>query len=139
MNTERRLSERIGRLGSAFIALWLVLAALILLSLLVDMRIRPHWLLTVYSTATVLFSVALFVMYGVDKRRARKNQRRISERTLHGFALLGGWPGAYFGQRVFRHKTQKLPFRAVFWATVVLHVGVVAYALWASVFGTSGS
>jgi uncharacterized membrane protein YsdA (DUF1294 family) len=47
-------------------------------------------------------------------------------------AFLGGWPGALIGQRQFRHKTQKVTFRIVFWLVVVLHVGIVvavAYAL----------
>jgi uncharacterized membrane protein YsdA (DUF1294 family) len=50
----------------------------------------------------------------------------VSERTLHLMAFLGGWPGAYLGQRQFRHKTQKMSFRIVFWILVVLHVGLVA-------------
>jgi uncharacterized membrane protein YsdA (DUF1294 family) len=36
------------------------------------------------------------------------------------------------GQRLFRHKTQKVRFRIVFWMVVLLHVaivGAVAYVL----------
>ena len=36
-------------------------------------------------------------------------------------ALLGGWPGAIFAQRVFRHKSSKPSFQSVFWITVVLN------------------
>jgi len=77
-------------------------------------------------------SAAGFLPSGLDKRRAANGSRRISERTLHLMALLGGWPGALMGQRRFRHKTQKLSFRFVFWLTVLLPVGImatVAYAL----------
>lgn len=34
---------------------------------------------------------------------------------------MGGWPGALVARRVFRHKTIKQPFRAIFWLTVVVN------------------
>jgi uncharacterized membrane protein YsdA (DUF1294 family) len=79
----------------------------------------------VYLVVVALMSVVAFVAYGFDKRRARKNGRRVPEKTLHLMALFGGWPGALIGQRVFRHKTQKISFRIVFWLCVVLHLTVV--------------
>ena len=89
--------------------------------------------LTILYIAVVSFmSLVTFVAYGFDKRRAQKDGRRVAEKTLQLMALFGGWPGALVGQRVFRHKTQKLSFRIVFWLCVVLHlatVGGVAY-LW---------
>jgi uncharacterized membrane protein YsdA (DUF1294 family) len=79
-----------------------------------------------YLTLVVVMSLVCFIAYGLDKRRAVNGSRRISERTLHLMAFLGGWPGALFGQRHFRHKTQKVSFRIVFWMVVVLHVAIVA-------------
>ena len=52
----------------------------------------------------VLMSTLAFALYGVDKRRAARGAWRISEATLHTIELLGGWPGALLGQRMFRHK-----------------------------------
>jgi uncharacterized membrane protein YsdA (DUF1294 family) len=78
-----------------------------------------------YVAIVALTSLAAFAAYGWDKRRARRQGRRVPENTLHLLALLGGWPGALAGQRVFRHKTQKLGFRVVFWLVVVLHLGVM--------------
>ena len=85
-----------------------------------------------YLIVVAVMSLACFVAYGLDKRRAVNGSRRVSERTLHLMAFFGGWPGALIGQRHFRHKTQKVPFRIIFWMTVVLHSGivtVVAYVL----------
>lgn len=79
-----------------------------------------------YLMLVVVMSLASFVAYWLDKRRAANGGRRLPERTLHLMAFLGGWPGALFGQRQFRHKTQKWSFRIAFWLTVVLHVGIVA-------------
>ena len=74
----------------------------------------------------LVMSFATFLAYGSDKGQAATGRRRIPERTLHLLAFLGGWPGAFLGQRQFRHKTQKVSFRIVFWITVILHIGVVA-------------
>ena len=88
---------------------------------------------TAYLTIVVVMSLVCFIAYGLDKRRAVTGNRRISERTLHLMAFLGGWPGALFGQRHFRHKTQKVSFRLVFWIVVVLHSGIVAAVAYALV------
>jgi uncharacterized membrane protein YsdA (DUF1294 family) len=86
-----------------------------------------------YLIVVALMSLVAFVTYGFDKRRARMDGRRVSEKTLHLMALLGGWPGALIGQRIFRHKTQKLSFRVVFCLCVALHLAIVGGAvyLWA--------
>jgi uncharacterized membrane protein YsdA (DUF1294 family) len=85
-----------------------------------------------YLGLVAVLSCVCFAAYGLDKRRAVNGGRRVRERTLHLLALLGGWPGALLGQRLFRHKTKKVSFRIAFWAVVLLHagvVGVVAYAV----------
>ena len=63
---------------------------------------------------------ATFVLYGVDKRRAGTGARRVPEATLHLLTLAGGWPGGLPGQRVFRHKTRKIPFLIRFWLLAVV-------------------
>lgn len=59
----------------------------------------------------LLLSLLSFVLYGMDKHAARRSARRVPEMRLHMLALLGGWPGAWLGQRVFRHKTAKSTFQ----------------------------
>jgi uncharacterized membrane protein YsdA (DUF1294 family) len=81
-----------------------------------------------YVIVVFVMSVVSFVAYGWDKRQATNGGRRVSERTLHLMAFLGGWPGALIGQRHFRHKTQKVAFRIVFWTLVTSHVGIVCAA-----------
>ena len=83
-----------------------------------------------YLAVVLVLSLVAFVFYGFDKRRAQADGRRVPEKTLHLLALLGGWPGALMGQRVFRHKTQKLSYRIVFWLCVMLHLAVVAGAVY---------
>ncbi len=62
-----------------------------------------------------------FLMYWLDKLRARHGQWRVAETTLHLVALLGGWPGAYLAQKHFRHKSSKIRFLLVFWLIVTAH------------------
>ena len=60
-----------------------------------------------------LFAVNLlaFILYGIDKKRARNREWRISERTLIGIAVIGGCVGANLGMHVFHHKTRHWYFR----------------------------
>ena len=89
--------------------------------------------LAVYLSLVLVMSLASFFAYGWDKGQAANGGRRISEQTLHLMAFLGGWPGAFLGQRQYRHKTQKMSFRIVFWIGVVLHVGIVGAVVYAIV------
>lgn len=65
--------------------------------------IVPCWLLVTNAAA--------FILFGIDKRRARRDRWRIPERTLFLFPLLGGTLGAILGMRVFHHKTLHRRFR----------------------------
>ncbi|MDQ0157250.1 DUF1294 domain-containing protein [Robertmurraya andreesenii] len=48
--------------------------------------------------------LSLLLMY-IDKNRAKRNQYRISEKTLWMAALFGGALGGVIGMNCFRHKT----------------------------------
>ena len=85
--------------------------------------------ITLAALAYLLLSLVTFIRYGQDKARARRNQRRISERSLLLLGLAGGWPGALLAQKMFRHKTSKRAFQMAFWATVVAHCGILALIL----------
>lgn len=80
----------------------------------------PIWVLALY----VGLSIVAFIYYGLDKSAARDHRRRVAETTLIMIGMLGGWPGAIIGQQVFRHKTAKVTFRAVFWVSVLINVFV---------------
>ena len=79
-----------------------------------------------------LLSGIAFVMYGADKSAAEQGRWRTSESTLHTIALVGGWPGALVARRVFRHKTTKQPFRAIFWVTVLANCAALALFVYAA-------
>ena len=56
-------------------------------------------------------NVLAFILYGIDKRRARKHHWRIPESRLLSIALLGGALGALLGMGIFHHKTKHTFFR----------------------------
>ncbi|MBU1664826.1 MAG: DUF1294 domain-containing protein [Gammaproteobacteria bacterium] len=72
-------------------------------------------------------SLIAYVTYAVDKSAARRGRWRTKESTLHLLSLVGGWPGALVAQYRLRHKSRKLSFRVVFWATVVLNCGALGW------------
>ncbi|EDI2307638.1 DUF1294 domain-containing protein [Salmonella enterica subsp. enterica serovar Senftenberg] len=77
-----------------------------------------------------LFAPSLtLAIYGVDKTAARKTWRRVPESTLLVFGVVGGWPGAIVGQQLFRHKTQKQPFKTYFIVSVIVSI-VVTVAIY---------
>ena len=84
--------------------------------------------LTYLLMAYAVMSGITFIAYVVDKRAARAGKPRISEMTLHLLELGGGWPGAFFAQRLVRHKNSKVSFQIVFWLIVAVHV--TAWATW---------
>ncbi len=74
-------------------------------------------------------SLLTFVVYYADKQAAFRSGRRTPENTLHLLAFLGGWPGAFLAQRIFRHKSRKTGFQLKFWITVIANVSVFVW-LW---------
>lgn len=56
-------------------------------------------------------NVLAFVLYGVDKFKARQGRWRISEATLLLTAVLGGALGAWVGMLLWHHKTLHPRFR----------------------------
>ena len=64
-------------------------------------------ILIVYLFAVNLFA---FILYGMDKNRAKRGEWRIKEKTLLGVAVIGGSIGALLGMHVFHHKTKHVYF-----------------------------
>lgn len=77
-----------------------------------------------YIMGMSIFSMLL--MY-IDKTRARKNQYRISERTLWLFAVIGGAIGATIGMNMFRHKTKHTAFKIGLPILSVIQIVLIVY------------
>lgn len=75
----------------------------------------------------LLMNVVTFAAYGIDKRKAVKNQWRIPEATLLALAFLGGFIGAPLGMLAFHHKTKKFKFRLLIPVAVILHIILIIF------------
>ena len=75
----------------------------------------------------LLLSFITFLLYRQDKIKAKNDEWRIAENTLHFFSLIGGWPGALIAQRRLRHKSRKQSFLVVFYVTVILNISAVSF------------
>lgn len=58
-----------------------------------------------FLTLLAAVNLAAFLLYGLDKWKARRHSWRIPEKWLLGVAAAGGALGSYLGMTVFRHKT----------------------------------
>lgn len=75
---------------------------------------------------TVVNAVA-FIMYGIDKYRARNAKWRIPEATLLMLAVVGGSVGAWLGMKAWHHKTRHMKFR--YGVPVILLLQIVVATL----------
>ena len=65
--------------------------------------------LTLYYLAAI--NVITFLIYGIDKWKAKKQKWRISESTLLILAVIGGSMGAWIGMKTWHHKSLHKKFK----------------------------
>lgn len=85
------------------------------------------YILAIY---TLGINMIAFLMYGIDKYKARHELRRISESALLWIAILGGSTGALLGMLVFHHKTKHLKFQILLPLFFILHITATAALYW---------
>ncbi len=76
----------------------------------------------------LIINLIAFVLYGIDKKRAIRNEYRISERVLLWIARLGGAIGSWMGIKLFRHKTKHTKFRIVVPLWMIIWIVAIALA-----------
>jgi uncharacterized membrane protein YsdA (DUF1294 family) len=121
--------SRVERWFTLFAFLWLAMSTAVLYFAFTRDGVTLPATFAIYLLSTVVCSVVAFVLYAIDKHRAVREKARISERTLHLVGALGGWPGAHFARRMFRHKSLKVSFRAIFWIIVLVHVIIITFGM----------
>lgn len=77
----------------------------------------------------IIINVVTFLLYGEDKRRARRGAWRIPEKTLLGAAVIGGSIGAMLGMSIFHHKTRKPAFYIGVPLILIVEIGL-GFLLW---------
>lgn len=81
----------------------------------------------IYNLAALVYfimSAICLLLYRSDKKAAISGKWRTPESALHLVELLGGWPGGFVAQRIYRHKTKKISYQITFWIIVFIHIAV---------------
>ena len=68
-----------------------------------------------------------FIVYGIDKYKAKQAKWRIPEVTLLLLATLGGSIGAWMGMKVWHHKTMHKKFKYRIPAILLIQIALMAY------------
>ena len=77
----------------------------------------------------VVINLMAFVLSGIDKKRAIRNEHRIRESVLLWIARLGGAVGSWLGIKVFRHKTKHTKFRIVVPLWMIIWIVAIVFAV----------
>jgi uncharacterized membrane protein YsdA (DUF1294 family) len=83
----------------------------------------------IWSLAALIavMNLAGFFIMGMDKKRARNNHYRVSEKTLWNIAFLGGATGATAGMKHYRHKTKHAQFKYGLPLLAIIEIGIFTY------------
>ena len=68
-----------------------------------------------------------FIVYGIDKYKAKEAKWRIPEATLLLLAALGGSIRAWMGMKVWHHKTMHKKFKYRIPAFLLIQIALMAY------------
>ena len=66
-----------------------------------------------------------FVLFFIDKQKAKKDKWRIKERTLHISSFLGGTIGSITAMVMFHHKTKKTGFVAITGVALLFNIFII--------------
>ena len=72
----------------------------------------------------LIMSLFTFIIYGIDKFKAKRNEWRIKESVLLLSSFLGGSIGGLLGMYVLRHKTKHWYFGAVNILSFIIHIAL---------------
>ena len=93
------------------------------------MAMKQELLLIIVFAVIAFMSIVAFILYGVDKRKAKREAWRIPEAVLLGWGFFGGACGALCAMKFFRHKTKHWYFWAVNILGLILHIAAIAAIL----------
>ena len=79
--------------------------------------------------ALLIWNLLIFVIYGIDKSKAKRGAWRIPEKYLLSFAFFCGGFGDWLAGITFHHKTRKWYFKTVWFLGIVTTL-VALYLIW---------
>ena len=74
-------------------------------------------------------NIVTFVVFGIDKYKAKRGLWRIPEASLLTMAVIGGSIGAWLGTKVWHHKTLHKKFKDGIPLIIALQAALAVYLL----------
>ena len=74
-----------------------------------------------------IINVITFLLFGIDKLKAKRSKWRVSEAMLLGMAAIGGSIGAWLGMMVWHHKTLHKKFRYGIPLILMVQIGLLVW------------
>ena len=81
------------------------------------------------TLALLIWNLLVFLIYGIDKSKARRGAWRVPEKILLILGLACGGFGAWLAGIIFHHKTRKWYFKTV-WFLGMMTTLVALYFIW---------
>lgn len=81
------------------------------------------------TLAFLIWNLLIFLIYGIDKSKARRGAWRVPEKILLILGLACGGFGAWLAGIIFHHKTRKWYFKTV-WFLGMMTTLVALYFIW---------
>lgn len=121
------MSRKTSQMDKATLAASLYAIVLIGIVIVLYAFIFPATEWAPYIVWLISWSVATFIVYGIDKGMATAHFLRAPEIVLHIAALVGGFAGGWLGMFIWWHKVRKPVFWGVLSISTVLHAGIIYY------------
>ena len=81
------------------------------------------------TVALLIWNFLIFIIYGIDKSKAKRGSWRIPEKILLMLAFTCGGFGAWLAGFTFHHKTRKWYFKTVWFLGMVTTL-IALYFIW---------
>lgn len=75
----------------------------------------------------IIINLCSFISFGADKLKAKNRKWRTPEATLLTLAAIGGSVGAFFGMRIWRHKTHHRKFTILVPLFMIFHISLMMW------------
>ncbi len=81
----------------------------------------------IYLIVFAMMSLITYILYAIDKSKARNGKWRIKESVLLFFSVAFGSLGGILAMQLLRHKTQHWYFVFINWGALMLHIALGIY------------
>jgi len=88
---------------------------------------KPIWIILIYLA---IVNIVTFCLFGIDKRKAKRDKWRTEESTLLWWAAAGGSIGALLGMKAWHHKTLHRKFTWGVPAILIAQIVIAGVIIW---------